>query len=1193
MKRYICAILVIVAISFAGTITKTFNFSESQLVYDRYNNYVIPNLPGLDHTYEVGSPCLPMAVYNVLVPATSDVVSITVEKEESIEIPGVFDVMPTPQYQKISSTTGPVINANQDVYNLTTAYPGKLVNYTTTGDKSGYRICSFSLYPVQYTPAEKKLVFYKSITIKIIYEEGKVAPTYLTPKQKDVFAKEIRSIVINPNDVESYSPSEHTLQNEVRYLLITTDAFVSSFQPLVDWRTQQGLKGEILTVSTISSTYPGRDVPEKIRNAIISYYQNRGLIFVVLGGDDGYVPKRGVYVSYSGYTETSMPCDLYFADLTGSWDGDHDNTFGETNDSIDFYPDIYVGRASVSNTTQATTFVNKVLTFEKNPPADYLKRILLPSVMLFSSYNWHGHIVNDSIAARTPWDWTDRSIIDPASQTPMRDSLNNGFEFCHVPAHGNETGFYNQSGTQIYGNSVASSQTNGNRLFVLNSIACLTGSFDYSGGDCLAEAVMHNPNGGAVATIQNSRDGWGAPPILGPSERMDVDFYDFLFNRDTFLIGAAHARSKSMHTSQALSDGCWRWCIYELNLFGDPAMPLWTDTPQNLTAQFPQVVPIGPFNLNVTVSRNTTPVNNALVSISKGTEIYEQGYTNTSGLATIPISATTPGKFFITVTAHNGYPYQDSAMVQSNGAYVSFLRASLVDSARGNGDSVPNPGEGINMRTWVKNWGNAVASNVIGKLRLSEPSATISDSVKSFGSIASNDSAYTGNNGFDFTIAPSCTNNQRINFQLYCKDALDSTWQSNITLTVLQCVLQRVSTVVNDPAPGGNNNGIINRGETVNLIATIRNTGGATADNVTTVLSSTTAGINILDANGGFGSIAPNNTGNNTTDPYTISVDSSIVPGTMGQFRIVASCGYYTDTFYFTIPIEIYLVDLENNNGSYVADPPTSAWEWGVPTSGPNSAYSGTKVWATVLAGNYANSANWKLTSEVLTATSDNPQLRFWHWYQMEMSGSYPGRAYDGGNVKISTNNGSTWTLIRPVGGYNGLGYTSTSGIANESCYTGGQNAWTEATFDLPVMTGQQFLLRWHFGSDAAVQQAGWYIDDITGLGFTNILTGISEGSQSINNLTTMLYAPKPNPVINGLARISFSLAEPTKVSLQIYDASGRIVKTLVNSQLTRGIYNLTWDGKDKTGNNVAQGIYFCQLKADNTAIVRKLAIIK
>lgn len=1193
MKKYICVMLVIVAIAFAGTITKTFQYSESNLIFNRSDNYVVPTIPGQLTTEEVGSPCLPMATYQVLVPASASVTSITIENSDKVDLPGVYNVMPVAEPQPLSVSDNKIeFHPNTDVYSMTTAYPGRLVDFSATGSKSGYRICGFSLYPLQYIPSEGKLTLYKSITVKISYKENSVQPITLTNMQKDIFEREIRTMVINPRDIPLFAPQERRPPDQVNYLLITTDAFASSFQPLVDWRTKQGFKGEILTVNTISSTYPGRDVSEKIRNAIIDYFQNHGLIFVVLGGDDGYVPKRGVYVSFSGYTETSMPCDLYFSDLTGSWDGNHNNTFGETTDSVDFYPDVYVGRASVSSTAQATTFVNKVLTFEKNPPTGYLKRMLLPSVMLFSQYNWHGHYANDSIAAITPVGWTDRSILDPTTTTPMRDSLDNGFEFCSVNCHGNEVGFWTASSQLIYGTATATSQTNGNKLFILNSIACLSGSFDY-GSDCLAEAMMHNPNGGAVATMQNSRDGWGMPPNLGPSEWMDVKFYDFLFNRDSFYIGIAHARSKSMYTAQAMTDGCWRWCIYELNLFGDPAMSMWQDTPQNITAQFPQVVPLGPSNVSVNVLRGGAPVNHALVSIEKGTEVYSQGYTDFSGNTSIAITPTSAGHINLTITAQDCYPYEDSAVVQANGPYVNYLKSTLVDSISDHFDSIPNPGEEINMQTWVKNWGNQLASNVIGKLRISTTGATISDSVKSFGNIVSNDSAFTGNIGFVFTVAPSCTNNQRINLQLNCMDALDSTWRSNITLTVAQCVLRHTSTVINDPVPGGNNNGIINLGETVNLIATIGNIGGAIANNVSSVLSTTTAGITVVNANGNFGTITQNNTANNASDPYTIHVDSSVVPGTIAQFQIIVTSDYYTGTFYFTLPIEIYMLDLESNSGYYIADPITGAWEWGVPTSGPNGAHSGTKVWATVLTGNYQNSVNWKLTSEPFTATTNNPQLRFWHWYQMEVSGSTPGRAYDGGNVKISTNNGSTWTVIRPVGGYNGLGYTSNAGIANESCYTGLQSTWTEAVFDLPVSSGQQFLLRWHFGSDAAVQQAGWYIDDISGYGFTNGLSGITEGSQSVNHLTTMLYAPKPNPAFNGITHISFSLAEPNKVSIQIYDASGRIVKTLVNSQLTSGIYNLTWDGKDKTGNQVAQGIYFCRLVTDNATAIRKMTLVK
>ena len=174
---------------------------------------------------------------------------------------------------------------------------------------------------------------------------------------------------------------------------------------------------------------------------------------------------------------------------------------------------------------------------------------------------------------------------------------------------------------------------------------------------------------------------------------------------------------------------------------------------------------------------------------------------------------------------------------------------------------------------------------------------------------------------------------------------------------------------------------------------------------------------------------------------------------------------------------------MEANNGGYIPEPPTGGWEWGIPNSGPGNAHSGNKVWATVLNGNYANNANWTLTSPELTATGTNPQLKFYHWYSFEGTSTL----YDGGNVKISTNNGQTWTVVTPVGGgYTGICYSGTPGVGGQQIYGGSSGGWMEATFNLSVNAGQQFLIRWHFGSDASVNSyAGWYIDDITGIGFT------------------------------------------------------------------------------------------------------------
>ncbi|GAJ05245.1 unnamed protein product, partial [marine sediment metagenome] len=70
---------------------------------------------------------------------------------------------------------------------------------------------------------------------------------------------------------------------------------------------------------------------------------------------------------------------------------------------MDMYSDVYVGRASVYNVSMAQNFIYKVLTYEKNPPTDYIKRLMLPTAILWTSYEERP--MQDSIARMAPGDW--------------------------------------------------------------------------------------------------------------------------------------------------------------------------------------------------------------------------------------------------------------------------------------------------------------------------------------------------------------------------------------------------------------------------------------------------------------------------------------------------------------------------------------------------------------------------------------------------------------------------------------------------------------------------------------------------------------------------------------------------------------------------------------------------------------------
>jgi hypothetical protein len=130
-------------------------------------------------------------------------------------------------------------------------------------------------------------------------------------------------------------------------------------------------------------------------------------------------------------------------------------------------------------------------------------------------------------------------------------------------------------------------------------------------------------------------------------------------------------------------------------------------------------------------------------------------------------------------------------------------------------------------------------------------------------------------------------------------------------------------------------------------------------------------------------------------------------------------------------------------------------------------------VWGTNLDGNYPDSTNNKLDTPSF-AVPQNAELTFWHWYDTE---AY----YDGGNVKISTNGGTSWTIIYPADGYpEDAASSGNAGIPGEPCFSGhDQNYWKKESFDLTAYGGQTVNLRFHFGSDSSVNYPGWYIDDV------------------------------------------------------------------------------------------------------------------
>lgn len=106
---------------------------------------------------------------------------------------------------------------------------------------------------------------------------------------------------------------------------------------------------------------------------------------------------------------------------------------------------------------------------------------------------------------------------------------------------------------------------------------------------------------------------------------------------------------------------------------------------------------------------------------------------------------------------------------------------------------------------------------------------------------------------------------------------------------------------------GGNNNGHLDPGETVDLTSILKNIGGVDfTDLATTIECPSDPYITITDNSGYFGFLAIDSTKENTGDPYVVTASSSTPQGHNAQFRLIATDGSFTDTFDFNLVVGTY-----------------------------------------------------------------------------------------------------------------------------------------------------------------------------------------------------------------------------------------------------------------------------------------------
>jgi len=92
--------------------------------------------------------------------------------------------------------------------------------------------------------------------------------------------------------------------------------------------------------------------------------------------------------------------------------------------------------------------------------------------------------------------------------------------------------------------------------------------------------------------------------------------------------------------------------------------------------------------------------------------------------------------------------------------------------------------------------------------------------------------------------------------------------------------------------------------------------------------------------------------------------------------------------------------------------------------------------------------------------------------------------------------------------------------------------------------------------------------------------------------IVTKLYNAYPNP-FNPNTVLSYSIPEPTTVTLEIYNSKGQRIRSFTNTHNSAGTFKTNWDGEDDTGKTVGSGVYIYLMKTDNFQQSKKMLMTK
>ena len=435
-----------------------------------------------------------------------------------------------------------------------------------------------NVYPVKYYYSEDKIEHAENIKIKV---------EYIPPSQPPIY------------------------NEEYKFLILTPSQFSSELNSLVTHKNNRGISTKLVTLNEIYNgaffSVQGRDDAEKVKYFIKNAYDDWGISYVLLVGDEDKFPARETHIKYEDDAEIFLS-DLYYADIYDenqdfqTWDTNDNNLFCEIDwgnppysDEMDLYPDVAIGRLPCMNSDQLSTCINKITGYENN---DAFSQSWFSNFVVVGGDSFprdvdnvlEGEFVNtvaidimDGFDSTKLWASNNKLIgYNPTGVEKIRNTIDKGCGFVQLSGHGIETRWsthpYNHDKLWLptpwggFFSGDVGDLENGNMLPVVVTGACSVSKYN-THDNCFSWSWITNPDGGGIASYGATALGWayaGEWVITGLVEKMSLNIFE-AYDDGAVNTGEMWTWAINNYITTRMEGTDYK-TITEWALFGDPTL---------------------------------------------------------------------------------------------------------------------------------------------------------------------------------------------------------------------------------------------------------------------------------------------------------------------------------------------------------------------------------------------------------------------------------------------------------------------------------------------------------------------------------------------------------------------------------------------------------------------------------------------